>query len=249
MIGTGKRGALSSALLGAAKQPLITEGDGDHPLPGEAEAAAEFLVSKGAASAAAFRPSNWSYQRPANTQSPVPIPDAAAHPGEATPRAPQTTVRHRTSMRGFGVAACCSLALALSGFIFLSNGKPVPGNTPIILSPAQEKPAQAPAQTAAVITSRTRPSPPNTAALVAHGNALLGTGDIVSARLYYAQAADAGDARAAMLMGATFDPAFLGRAGAQGLRGDTAQAAWWYRRARDLGEAEAGQLLAALNLQ
>jgi len=45
--------------------------------------------------------------------------------------------------------------------------------------------------------------------------------------------ADAGNGRAALRMGETFDPAFLGRIGAYGL----------YCRARDLGDTEAAQLL------
>jgi TPR repeat protein len=79
------------------------------------------------------------------------------------------------------------------------------------------------------------------------GNALLASVDVVSARLYFEQAANAGDGRAAMLMGATYDPAFLDRAGARGMRGDTAYAATWYRRARDLGKAEAANLLTGLD--
>jgi len=78
-----------------------------------------------------------------------------------------------------------------------------------------------------------------TIALIARGDQFLTTGDIVSARLYYERAANAGNGHAALLMGETFDPAFLGRAGVRGVRGDADAAAAWYRRARDLGDRDA----------
>ena len=96
----------------------------------------------------------------------------------------------------------------------------------------------------------TRPSVGEAAALVARGDALVARGDALvsardfaSARLYYERAAELGDGRGALRMGATFDPAFLARVGIQGTRGDEGEALSWYRRARDLGDAEADRLL------
>ena len=83
--------------------------------------------------------------------------------------------------------------------------------------------------------------------LLARGDALLRTGDVASARLFYERAANAGDGRAALLVGATFDPAFLARDALRGVRGDPAQARYWYRRAHDLGEAEAERRLKSLD--
>ena len=74
--------------------------------------------------------------------------------------------------------------------------------------------------------------------LLDHGDALLRIGDIVSARLFYERAADAGDRRAALHLGASYDPAFLGRAGLGKLQADAAQARFWYGRAFDLEAAE-----------
>jgi hypothetical protein len=79
--------------------------------------------------------------------------------------------------------------------------------------------------------------------LVTRGDAFLRAGDIASARLFYERAADAGDSAAALRLGATFDPNFLGRAGVRGNPGDPAQAASWYGRARDLGDAAAAERL------
>jgi hypothetical protein len=79
--------------------------------------------------------------------------------------------------------------------------------------------------------------------LLGQGDAHLRNGEVASARLFYQRAADAGNGRAALRLGATFDPAFLGRAGLRKLRGDMAEARLWYRRALALGMAEAGQRL------
>ncbi len=87
------------------------------------------------------------------------------------------------------------------------------------------------------------------AALVTRGDAFLSAGDIASARLFYERAADAGDSTAALRLGATFDPDFLGRVGVRGNPGDPAQAASWYRRARDLGDAAAAEHLKNLEQQ
>ena len=73
------------------------------------------------------------------------------------------------------------------------------------------------------------------AALLAHGNSLLRNGDVASARLFYERAADAGDGRAALRLGATFDPEFLGRLGLSKRQANPAEARSWYSRARDLG--------------
>jgi TPR repeat protein len=80
------------------------------------------------------------------------------------------------------------------------------------------------------------------AALLARGDALLAQGDIASARLFYERAADAGDARAALKLGGTYDPVILSVAHVL-IRGDRATAETWYRRARELGDPEAEIML------
>jgi hypothetical protein len=85
------------------------------------------------------------------------------------------------------------------------------------------------------------------AELLARGDALLRTGDVASARLFYERAANAGDGRAALRVGGTFDPAFLDRNALRGVRGDPAEARYWYHRAHDLGEVEAERRLKRLD--
>jgi TPR repeat protein len=72
--------------------------------------------------------------------------------------------------------------------------------------------------------------------LLARGDSFVVIGDIASARVFYGRAASAGDGRAALRMGTTFDPAFLRRAGLPRTFGDPAQARSWYRRAFDLDD-------------
>jgi hypothetical protein len=83
-------------------------------------------------------------------------------------------------------------------------------------------------------------------ALVTRGDALLATGDIVTARLFYRRGADGGDGTAALRLGETFDPAFLAQAGLGQIGGDVQKAVYWYRRANDLGMRDATVLLKSI---
>jgi hypothetical protein len=81
------------------------------------------------------------------------------------------------------------------------------------------------------------------AGLLARGDWLFATGDVASARLFYERAAYAGEARAAVRLGETFDPVYLYYSHWHGLHGDSGAAMFWYRRARDLGATSvAGRL-------
>src|SRR5260370_21652275 len=84
------------------------------------------------------------------------------------------------------------------------------------------------------------------AELLDHGDALLRNGDVASARLFYERGAGAGDGRAALRLGATFDPEFLGRLGLGKLQANPAEALSWYSRARDLGVVDAKRRLNTL---
>jgi hypothetical protein len=82
--------------------------------------------------------------------------------------------------------------------------------------------------------------------LVARGDQCLRTGDVFAARLFYERAADAGNAHGALMVGATYDPAFLASIGVHGLQGDTKAAATWYGRAAVLGDPDAAKLQKSL---
>jgi hypothetical protein len=85
------------------------------------------------------------------------------------------------------------------------------------------------------------------AALIKRGQDLLAGGDVQSARLLLMRGAEARDARAALLVGTTYDPALLRQVGADGLA-DIAQARMWYQRAKEWGEPDAQRKLEALAL-
>lgn len=85
------------------------------------------------------------------------------------------------------------------------------------------------------------------AALIKRGQDLLAGGDVQSARLLLMRGAEARDARSALLVGTTYDPALLRQIGADGLA-DIAQARTWYQRAKEWGEPDAQRKLEALAL-
>jgi hypothetical protein len=120
-----------------------------------------------------------------------------------------------------------------------------PQNTPAALADAA-----VPAPTPVASTALTQPasglSPSEIRELSQHGDSLLRIGDVASARLFYERAAAAGDGRAALRLGATFDPALLERLGVGKLQADAAEARSWYNRALDLGAIEAKPQLKGL---
>ena len=124
---------------------------------------------------------------------------------------------------------------------------------PAVTSSAPVEEQTAPPATSLTTSPPPTQSPPNQrlsaaemAALVTRGDAFLSAGDIVSARLFYERAADAGDGGAALRLGVTFDPAFRSWTGVRSTLDDPAQASSWYRRAADLGNPAAQEHLQGL---
>ena len=83
-------------------------------------------------------------------------------------------------------------------------------------------------------------------ALLKRADALIASGDVAASRLVLRRAADAEDARAAMMLAETYDPAILGKLGVHGVVPDIAMARSWYEKAKTLGSAEAMQRLEVL---
>jgi len=77
--------------------------------------------------------------------------------------------------------------------------------------------------------------------LCAQGLVALAQGDIVGSRAYLKRAVEAGDVRALLALGETYDPATLARMGARGLRGDAAVARDYYAKALAAGVVAAAQ--------
>ncbi len=75
-------------------------------------------------------------------------------------------------------------------------------------------------------------------ALVTRGQSLFEAGDVAAARLLFRRAASAGNAAAALAMGATYDPSVLSGHFVHGVNSNVDQARTWYERARALGSPE-----------
>ena len=109
-----------------------------------------------------------------------------------------------------------------------------PESVAVVPAPEPEPP-----QAGAPAPSEPTPDPQEIAGLIARGDELLGTGDVVSARLFYQRAAELGSGPAATAVGQTYDPLFLEVARVRGVRGDPQAAADWYRKAVALGDQQA----------
>jgi cell division protein FtsB len=88
--------------------------------------------------------------------------------------------------------------------------------------------------------------PNEIASSLRRGDALIASGDLAAARLVLRRAADAGDARAAMTLAETYDPAILEKLGVHGVVPDLAMARGWYESAKKFGATEATQRLELL---
>jgi len=122
-----------------------------------------------------------------------------------------------------------------------------------LVPPASENRPAAAAATAPDAAATTAPVQPTSALaaaeareLLQHGDSVLRTGDVASARLFYERASAAGDGWAALRLGATFDPTFLERLGLGKLQSDAVAARAWYSRALELGVIEAKRQLNGL---
>jgi hypothetical protein len=82
--------------------------------------------------------------------------------------------------------------------------------------------------------------------LVVHGEQNVELGNIAFARPFFFLAADAGLARGALLLAATYDPRELSRLRVLGVQPNPAIARKWYERARQLGAVEAEERLVGL---
>jgi TPR repeat protein len=88
--------------------------------------------------------------------------------------------------------------------------------------------------------------PDEIASALKRGTALIASGDLAAARLVLHRAAEAGDARAAMMLAETYDPAILAKLGVHGVVPDLVKARGWYEKAKQFGAPEATQRLELL---
>ena len=107
-------------------------------------------------------------------------------------------------------------------------------------APAQTPPGSAIAAVAPRAVKTVREVAPDTVRLLMQqGEQFVAAGDLVTARLVFERAAEAGDATAALAMGATYDPIVLAKLGARGVGADVEKARTWYQKAEAFGSTEA----------
>jgi hypothetical protein len=82
--------------------------------------------------------------------------------------------------------------------------------------------------------------------LMQQGEQFVASGDLASARLVYRRAAEAGDAAAALALGATYDPVVLAKIGVRGMGADIEKARSWYEKAKEFGSPDAPRRLEML---
>jgi hypothetical protein len=109
-------------------------------------------------------------------------------------------------------------------------------------APTVSPPAPAPAPAPSVRLL----DPEEIAMLFRRSQDLIAQGDITGGRLLLTRAAEAGDARSALALGATYDPSVLGKMGVLGVLPDRERARTWYEKAAQFGSGEATKRLEVL---
>jgi hypothetical protein len=155
-------------------------------------------------------------------------------PVAATPAASTTTIVAQATAPAAAQAdpALTKLALALR-----SNGSTQPAATPELGT----------TRGFVLASSGTPAASEEARRLCAQGLVALAQGSIASARAYLQRAVEAGDARALLALGETYDPVTLARIGVRGLKGDAARARDYYAQALAAGLSVARERMAALN--
>jgi hypothetical protein len=161
----------------------------------------------------------------------LPISSApqAAHDGVGVPAAspqPEAVTAPRLATRAAGVVVA-SIA---------------PG-TATAMKTAPELPAAAvgqPGDPVSAPTPAVHPVKPvlgheEIARMIEQGRVHFEAGDVAAARLFFRRAASAGNAAAAIAMGATYDPDVLTQLFIRGIEANAQEAQRWYERARDMG--------------
>jgi hypothetical protein len=169
------------------------------------------------------------------------------------PKGPSKTLSPLGESRGLSFAPLTAPAAAP---VALTPPKPAAAAAPAAQKPAAVAalaPAAAPAlaETRASLTARTAPATANDASArwSVRGLVALAKGDLSSARLYLARAAEAGDPRALVALADTYDPAMLAKLGVVVAPGDAQKAKDLLAKAAAAGVVAAKDRMAALEVR
>lgn len=120
-----------------------------------------------------------------------------------------------------------------------SEGLPSPIAPPVLVYPVNAAP-----DTAQIKLGQPSAIPAATsdaADFVSKGNALLQSGDIISARQFFLRASELGNAQGSFGVARSYDPKVFAQLNVVGLQPDAVQAADWYQKAAQAGVVAAGQ--------
>jgi hypothetical protein len=117
-----------------------------------------------------------------------------------------------------------------------------PSTTGVAESKVKVAPPTDPAHSAAASTVASQ----DVKLLIERGKQFFEVGDLIAARILFMRAANAGDAAAAVAMGATYDPVILADRGVRGVAADLDKARSWYERAKEMGSPEGPRRLEML---
>lgn len=117
---------------------------------------------------------------------------------------------------------------------------------PALVSESPKAPQAAVAAAAGQPAAAEPRSNPDATRLLARASALLGQGDIGSARIVLERAAETGSARASFMLAETYDPRILSAWGTYGTRGEVTRARELYAKAQSGGIPEAKDRVEAL---
>jgi hypothetical protein len=124
---------------------------------------------------------------------------------------------------------------------------PVRVATVAVAPPSPALPSQVPDQAAPAAAKPERELDAATInLLMQQGEQFVAAGDVVTARQVYRKAAEAGNAAAALALGATYDPVVLAKIGVRGLGADVEKARSWYEKAKEFGSPDAPRRLEML---
>jgi hypothetical protein len=118
--------------------------------------------------------------------------------------------------------------------------------------PVQQRVERAPPPPAQSVERAAPPAPTRSLdaaevdVLVKQGQQFVAAGDFVTARLVFQRAAEAGNAAAALALGASYDPVVLSRLGVRGVDADVSKARTWYQKAKEFGAPDADRRLSTL---
>jgi hypothetical protein len=163
--------------------------------------------------------------QPPAAQAPAPQPPAPQPPAQRVERTPPVQTVERTPPPAQRV----------------ERAPPPPAQSVERAAPPPQVAARAPQP----VPTRTL-DPAEVDVLVKQGQQFVAAGDFVTARLVFQRAAEAGNAAAALALGASYDPVVLSRLGVRGVDADVGKARTWYQKAKEFGAPDADRRLSTL---